>query len=89
MNSGCYGEDISKILISVQVMDLNGKMRVIYSSDIKFFYRKCNLDSNLIFISATFKGKMSNKQDIQNKMNNLKYQWKLYRNIENIKFFKR
>ena len=25
MNSGCYGEDISKILISVQVMDLNGK----------------------------------------------------------------
>ena len=31
MNSGCYGEDISKILISAQVMDLDGKMRVIYS----------------------------------------------------------
>jgi len=35
MNSGCYGEDISKILISVQVMDLDGKIKVIYSSDIK------------------------------------------------------
>jgi UDP-N-acetylmuramate dehydrogenase len=56
MNSGCYGEDISKVLISLQVMDLEGKIRIIYSSDIKFSYRKCNLDDNLIFISATFKG---------------------------------
>ena len=54
MNSGCYGEDISKILLSVQTMDLNGKIRVIYSQDIKFFYRKCNLNNDLIFISATF-----------------------------------
>ena len=36
MNSGCYGEDISKILISVQVMDLNGKLRIIDKSNIKF-----------------------------------------------------
>ena len=71
MNSGCYGEDISKILISVQVMDLNGKMRVIYSSDIKFFYRKCNLDSNLIFISATFKGKIDSKKKIKKKIDKL------------------
>ena len=71
MNSGCYGEDISKILISVQAMDLNGKMKVIYSSDIKFSYRGCNLDNNLIFISATFRGKKDNKQNIQKKINNL------------------
>ena len=71
MNSGCYGEDISKILISVQVMDLNGKMRVIYSSDIKFSYRGCNLDNNLIFISATFKGTKDNKSNIQKKINTL------------------
>jgi len=71
MNSGCYGEDISKILASVQVMDFDGKMRVIYSSDIKFFYRGCNLDNNLIFISATFKGKKNNKISIQKKVNDL------------------
>ena len=29
MNSGCYGEDISKILLSVQAMDLNGNIKVI------------------------------------------------------------
>tara|TARA_B100000029_G_scaffold231080_1_gene228565 strand:- start:1107 stop:2021 length:915 start_codon:yes stop_codon:yes gene_type:complete len=71
MNSGCYEEDISKILISVQVMDLNGKIKVIYSSDIRFFYRGCSLDDNLIFISATFKGKKAIKADIKKKINNL------------------
>jgi UDP-N-acetylmuramate dehydrogenase len=68
MNSGCYDEDISKILISVQVMDLDGRIRVVYSSDIKFSYRNCSLEDNLIFISATFKGKKENKINIQKKM---------------------
>ncbi len=71
MNSGCYGEDIEKILVSVQVMDFQGKMKVIYSSDIKFSYRGCNLGNNLIFVSATFKGKSDNKLNIQKKINNL------------------
>ena len=71
MNSGCYGEDIEKILVSVQVMDFQGKMKVIYSSDIKFSYRGCNLGNNLIFVSATFKGKSDNKLNIQQKINNL------------------
>ena len=71
MNSGCYDEDISKILVSVQSMDLNGKMRVIYSSDIKFSYRNCNLENNLLFISATFRGQKDTKANIKKKMNNL------------------
>ena len=71
MNAGCYGEDISKILVSVQVMDFNGKMKVIYSQDIKFSYRGCSLDNNLIFISATFRGKRENKINIEKRMNNL------------------
>ena len=71
MNSGCYGEDISKILLSVQAMDLSGKMRVIYSPDIKFSYRDCNLDNKLIFVSATFRGKKDSKINIQRKINDL------------------
>ena len=71
MNAGCYGNDISKILVSVQVMDFNGKMKVIYSQDIKFSYRGCSLDNNLIFISATFRGKRENKINIKKRMNNL------------------
>ena len=71
MNSGCYGEDISKTLVSVQAMDISGKVKVIYSSDIKFSYRGCNLDNSLIFISATFKGKNDSNPNIQKKIINL------------------
>ena len=71
MNSGCYGEDISRILVSVQAMDLSGKVKVVYSSDIKFSYRGCNLDNRLIFVSATFKGKNETKPNIQKKIINL------------------
>tara|TARA_Y100000590_G_scaffold326218_1_gene370202 strand:- start:12184 stop:13095 length:912 start_codon:yes stop_codon:yes gene_type:complete len=71
MNSGCYGDDISKILMSLQVMDFNGNIRIIYSSDIKFSYRESNLDNNLIFISATFKGKVDKTNNIKKKIDNL------------------
>ena len=72
MNSGCYGEDISKILVSVQAMDLNGNVRIIHSQDIKFIYRGNNIDRDLIFISATFKGKNNNQVIIEKKSNYLK-----------------
>jgi len=71
MNTGCYGEDISKILLSVQAMDLDGKIKVINSKDIKFSYRGCNLDDNLIFISATLRGIKENKLNIKKKINYL------------------
>ena len=71
MNSGCYGEDISKNIISVQAMDLNGKMRIINSSEIEFSYRKCSLKNDLIFVSATLKGENGKKSEIENKMKNL------------------
>lgn len=70
MNSGCYGEDIAKILISVQVMDFDGNIKVIQSSNIKFHYRGSSLDSNLILISATFQGRKDHKLNIQKKINN-------------------
>jgi len=71
MNSGCYGENFSKILVSVQTIDLNGNIKIFQSSDIKFYYRGTNLDNNLIFISATFKGKKDNKLNIKQKVANL------------------
>ena len=70
MNSGCYEEDISGILVSLQVVDYNGNIKVIPSSDIKFHYRGSNLNDNLIFISATFKGNKGDKFNIQDKINN-------------------
>ena len=69
MNSGCYGDDISKILISVQVMDFDGNVKAIQSSDIKFYYRGSSLDDNLIIISATLRGKKDNNLNVQQKIN--------------------
>ena len=71
MNSGCYGEDISKLLVSVQVMDLQGRMKVIYASDIKFSYRSSSISDDLIFISATLKGKKDSEINIRKKIEEL------------------
>ena len=71
MNSGCYGEDISNIIVSVQAMDMEGRVKVIPVSDIKFSYRSCELDNSLIFISATFKGINDRHFNIRKKIKNL------------------
>ena len=46
-------------------------MRVIYSTDINFSYRSCDLEKNLIFISATLRGKKDDKINIEKKINKL------------------
>jgi len=70
MNSGCYNEEISKILVSLQTMDMKGNIRIIKENEIKFHYRGSDLKDNLIFISATFKGRKGSKFEIQGKMHN-------------------
>ena len=71
MNSGCYGDDISKILISINVIDVKDcKEKVIKRDDIKFFYRGTNLPLEYIIISAKLKGKIKSKSAIEEKQNN-------------------
>jgi len=36
MNTGCYGDDISQILHSIEVIDAKGKLKVILAEDINF-----------------------------------------------------
>ena len=63
MNSGCYGSDISKILISINVIDTNDcKKKEIKRDDIKFFYRGTNLTNNLIITSVKLQGKSQSKK---------------------------
>jgi len=68
MNSGCYENDISKVLLSIEVIDRNNfTLKEIKKEKIKFLYRGTNLPENLIIISAKFKGSISNKDEIQKK----------------------
>ncbi len=72
MNSGCFEREFKDILLSIQAVDKTGKILTVPASKIKFAYRGNDLDKDLIFLSASFKGKIEDKQIIQNTINSLK-----------------
>ena len=70
MNSGCYGNEISKVLKSIKVLDKNKLEEIeINKEDIKFAYRKANLSEDLIIISVKLQGLISQKNEIIKKQN--------------------
>tara|TARA_B100000700_G_scaffold59118_1_gene64275 strand:+ start:669 stop:1577 length:909 start_codon:yes stop_codon:yes gene_type:complete len=72
MNSGCFESEFKDILISVQAINRNGVILTIPTKDISFNYRSCNLPKDLIFLSATFRGKKDNKENIKELIKKLK-----------------
>ncbi len=72
MNAGCYGKEFKDILVSVQAIDFDGKVITIPSSKITFKYRSSSLPKDLIYLSGTFKGTLSEKNTIKNKIVELK-----------------
>ena len=72
MNSGCFQKEFKDILLSVQAIDLNGKILRIPSSDIKFGYRENDIAKDLIFLSASFKGDFKEKNKIKELIEYLK-----------------
>ena len=71
MNSGCYGSDISKILMSVKVIDDKGKERELKKEQINFFYRGTDIPENFIILSVVLKGIVSSKKLIEEKQESL------------------
>ena len=57
MNAGCFGREFKDILISIQAINKIGQVITIPAKDINFKYRDSRLPDNLIFLSASFKGK--------------------------------
>ena len=68
MNSGCYENDISKVLVSIRALDQK-KLSIIEikKEDIKFLYRGTNLSNDLIIVSAKLKGTTSVMKKIEKK----------------------
>ncbi len=78
MNSGCYGCDISKVLTSITVIDVENCIeKQIPREDIDFFYRGTNLPSNLIITAVKLKGTVVKKQLIEKKQLQMLEQKKL------------
>ncbi len=72
MNAGCFGKEFKDILLSVQAIDKKGNVLTIAKKDINFEYRESGLSDDLIFLSASFRGKKDNLNNIKLEMNRIK-----------------
>ena len=72
MNAGCFGKEFKDVLLSIQAIDKLGNVVTIPSKDINFDYRKNDLNDDLIFLSASFKGVKSISSKIKLETNKLK-----------------
>jgi len=62
MNAGAYGLEISKNLISVDVININGRTKSCTLKDISFSYRESTFSDDEILLNAIFKCKVGNKK---------------------------
>ncbi len=67
MNSGCYGYDMSKLVLSMKVLTFDGKCKSLNKSEIKFFYRGSSFGENLIILSVKLKAKKGIREEIKKK----------------------
>ena len=72
MNAGCFGREFKDILISIQAITKSGQVITIPVKEVNFKYRDSKLSDDLIFLSASFKGKKKNQDAIKNKIYELK-----------------
>jgi len=72
MNAGCFNEEFKDILVSIQAINRSGQVITIPADKIIFEYRNNNLADDLIFLSASFKGKKKERNQIKTKINELK-----------------
>ena len=72
MNSGCYGSDISKVVLSISAIDMNGEIKIIDNKDINFSYRHSSLTKNQIITNIEMKGSSLEKNKVLEIMKNLK-----------------
>jgi len=72
MNAGCFNSEFKDILISIQVIDKEGRVLTIPANKVIFKYRSNDLPDNLIFLSASFKSEKKNKDEIIKKVFELK-----------------
>lgn len=71
MNSGCFGSDISQVLLSIKAIDKSGNEKEIKKEEIKFYYRDTDLSKDYIILSATLQGKNIEKEIIEKKQREL------------------
>ncbi len=74
MNGGCYGSDMSQILVSAKAIDFDGNLHELKNSDFGFYYRGNKISQNFIFVEALLKGKKSSTEAVAIKISELNQQ---------------
>ena len=65
MNAGAFGSEISKNLISVNAININGQKKHYKFKDINFAYRYSSFNRDDILIDALFRCQVGNKKNIE------------------------
>lgn len=71
MNAGCYGSEISDVLIELEAVSTSGNIKWFTKNDLKFEYRKSSIPDNLIITRAWFKGTSNVNYSIIKKTNSI------------------
>lgn len=72
MNAGAYGTEIAEVLLSAQVISMQGELQVLQCQDFQYKYRENNLPNRYIFIEARLAVKQGIHDDIKNMMDNIR-----------------
>ncbi len=68
MNGGCYGSDMSQVLVTVRALDYQGEMRELKNIDFGFYYRGNKIATDFIFVEAVLKGLKSSIEEVSQKI---------------------
>jgi UDP-N-acetylmuramate dehydrogenase len=68
MNAGAYGNDLSQVLVSAEVVERDGKIRTLSNKELKFVYRNSGLPEGALVTRATLKGVPGKQPIIAQKM---------------------
>lgn len=71
MNAGCYGAETKDVLQSAVAIDRTGRRIELTLDDFGYRYRHSDISNDLIFVSATFKGRPEDCAAIQARMDKI------------------
>jgi UDP-N-acetylmuramate dehydrogenase len=71
MNAGAYGSDVSCVLETAEIIDEAGNINTLNAQDIGYVYRGNTLPDGIIFTKGVFLGTRGNREDIENKINEI------------------
>ncbi|MDR3155950.1 MAG: UDP-N-acetylmuramate dehydrogenase [Holosporaceae bacterium] len=71
MNAGCYGGNISDVLVEFEAVTKSGMVKWINARDINFAYRKSDISDDLIITRAWLKGMADVRYSVSKKTNEI------------------